>query len=119
MLYRYETAVERFNKAISLCGDNIGEVWETTFNNLGHSYRKQRKYNEAKDAYQKGLNLAPRDPNIKASLLSSLGFTHHLAGELEQAINYYQKSLGFNPNDRFTLEMLSRAIDCIVDDLPK
>ena len=109
----YAEAVDKFTQAIVLCGDHIGEVWEATFSNLGHSYRKQRMYEEAKEAYQRALNLAPGDPLIRASILSSLGFTSQLSGELEQAINYYEKSLGFNPNDRFTLEMLSQAIDSI------
>jgi len=112
----YQKAIELFQKAISLCGDQISDIWEATFTNLGHAQRKMRMYNEAIESYQKALNLAPKEAKIKASIFSSLGFTRHLTGDLESAITYYHQSLGYNPNDRFTLDVLASAISAF--DIP-
>lgn len=111
----YDSAITYFEKAVTLC--NHVDVWITTFCNLGHAYRKKRKYKKAIQSYQSALNLAPREPLVKASIFSSLGFAHHLSNNLEMSINYYHKALGFNPNDRFTLDVLSRAISSIDLDL--
>lgn len=111
----YDSAIKYFEKAISLC--NNATVWETTFCNLGHAYRKKKLYKEAIDSYQSALNLAPRDSQVKSSIFSSLGFSYHLSNNLEMAITYYHKALGYNPNDRFTLDVLSRAISSINLDL--
>ena len=88
-------------------------MWEATFCNLGHAFRKKRMYKEATSAYQSALNLAPKDPIIKASIFSAIGFTCHLSGNFESAITYYHQALGYNPNDRFTLDVLSEAISDI------
>lgn len=87
-------------------------MWEATYSNLGHAYRKQGLYEDAQKAYQEALNLAPsHDMEVRGSLLSSLGFTCHLRGRLDEAIVYYQQALYVAPNHRFTLDMLSRAIN--------
>ena len=40
---------------------------------------------------------------------AAVGFTHHLKGDLHQAIQYYHQSLSIKPDDTFTCEMLSEV----------
>lgn len=63
-------------------------------------------YNEAIECYEKCLNLNPTDGSVYAAI----GFTHHLNGDLQQAIEYYHKALGLKYEDSFTAEMLSKAL---------
>jgi len=109
----YEEACSNFTNAIKLCGNRVPDVWEATYCNLGHSLRKLQKYEEAMDAYQRALSLCPNDNQVKASILSAIGFTHQISGDADEAINYYHKALGLNPEDRFTLDMLWVAIGSV------
>jgi anaphase-promoting complex subunit 6 len=81
------------------------EAWEPTLFNLGHAYRKVRKYDEALRYFRSALRLSPRNVSARrdyepwggdlmcgvrqASIHSALGFTHHMKGNLEEAIECY------------------------------
>ena len=56
--------------------------------------------------YRAALAINPR----VASTYSALGFTLHLRGDLDQAIELYHQSLSIKPDDTFTCEMLSEAL---------
>ncbi len=77
----YEKSVHLLNKAISLLSPDSYELWETTFLNLGHSLRKLRRFKDSMVAYEQAFSISPRDPAI----LASIGFLHHLLGELSGA----------------------------------
>ncbi|KAK9828405.1 hypothetical protein WJX81_004996 [Elliptochloris bilobata] len=81
-------------------------VWEPTLVNLGHVFRKQRRWADAVGAFQQALGLCPGQPGTYAAL----GYTHHLQGDLEAAIEDYHKALGLRPEDTFTAEMLTEAL---------
>ena len=49
-------------------------AWEPTVVNLGHVYRKQRRWADAVAAYERALSLAPGQPGT----YSALGYTYHL-----------------------------------------
>ena len=99
---KYESAIEAFRHAMELSTDNM----EAVLVNLGHSYRKMQKFSEALECYQRALVLDPRN----ASTLVALGFTNHLQGNLDTAIEIYHKALSMKPNYSFASEMLSRAL---------
>eukprot|EP00191_Tetraselmis_sp_GSL018_P013716 CAMPEP_0177591846 /NCGR_PEP_ID=MMETSP0419_2-20121207/8229_1 /TAXON_ID=582737 /ORGANISM="Tetraselmis sp., Strain GSL018" /LENGTH=478 /DNA_ID=CAMNT_0019082643 /DNA_START=732 /DNA_END=2168 /DNA_ORIENTATION=+ len=84
--------------------------WEPTIVNLGHVLRKQQRYSEALDCYGTALGLCPRS----AGTYAAIGYTFHLMGDLDQAIDNYHKALGLRPDDNFSTDMLSRAMqeDC-------
>lgn len=63
-------------------------------------------YKEAIECYEICLSLSPTD----GSIYSAIGFTYHLNGDIEQAIEYYHKALGLKYEDSFTAEMLSKAL---------
>ena len=83
------------------------QAWEGSLFNLGHTYRKQRKYDQAIQIYEEALSLAPDE----ASTYSALGFTWHLKGQFTRAVDLYHKSLGLKPGDSFTTQMLKQALE--------
>jgi len=85
--------------------------WEPTIFNLGQSFRKAKRYDEAILCFEKCLVLCPG----KDSSYSALGFTRHIRGDVEGAIEAYHQALGRKPDDPFASEMLSRALQEAVD----
>eukprot|EP00811_Abedinium_folium_P011427 NODE_2057_length_2304_cov_6.105191.p1 GENE.NODE_2057_length_2304_cov_6.105191~~NODE_2057_length_2304_cov_6.105191.p1 ORF type:complete len:252 (-),score=92.93 NODE_2057_length_2304_cov_6.105191:1162-1917(-) len=79
---------------------------ETFCSNLGHAFLKCRYYDRALEAFQQALRLNPRN----ASVLTGIGFTYHLQGNLEEAIEHYHRALSMQRDDAFTSEMLSCAV---------
>mmetsp|Transcript_15598 Transcript_15598/g.23169 ORF Transcript_15598/g.23169 Transcript_15598/m.23169 type:complete len:1315 (-) Transcript_15598:252-4196(-) len=88
---------------IDLCQDPF---WEPTIFNLGHSYRKLRQFVEAAACFEKCLSLCPGN----AASYAALGFTKHLTGDINGAIESYHQSLSRKPDDPFSSEMLDRAL---------
>lgn len=99
---KYESAIEAFRYSIALCTDNA----EAVLANLGHSYRKLLRFTEAVECYRKASVLCPQN----TSNLVSLGFTKHLQGNIDEAIEIYHKALAMKPNHSFASRMLSRAL---------
>jgi hypothetical protein len=46
-----------------------------------------------------------------------LGFTRHLVGDLEGAIEFYHQSLSRKPDDPFASDMLNRALNEALDNM--
>eukprot|EP01064_Diplonema_japonicum_P013465 TRINITY_DN21016_c1_g4_i1.p1 TRINITY_DN21016_c1_g4~~TRINITY_DN21016_c1_g4_i1.p1 ORF type:complete len:687 (+),score=77.06 TRINITY_DN21016_c1_g4_i1:72-2063(+) len=82
-----------------------GTFWEPTIFNLAHCMRKLRCYSEALHYYFISLAIKPH----QASVFTAIGFTYHLMGRLDDAIQYYHMSLSVKSNDTFTRDMLNKA----------
>ncbi|EFA86041.1 TPR repeat-containing protein [Heterostelium album PN500] len=80
-------------------------AYEPTLFNLAHCYRKCRQFNEALKYYQIAHTLSPGN----SSIYSALGFTHHLQGNFDEAIDYYHQSLSIR-DDNFTNTLLNKAL---------
>ena len=80
--------------------------WEPATFNLGHTYRKLRRFNLALKCYNVSLTVKPHDPSV----LSAIAFTHHLCGSLDEAVRGYHAALSGKSNDSFCRDMLARAI---------
>ena len=107
----YDEAVSYFWQVASNCQEYDETVREPSIFNLGHAYRKKRDFDNAALWYRAALAINPR----VASTYSALGFTLHLKGDLDQAIELYHQSLSLKPDDTFTCEMLSEALKDILD----
>lgn len=83
------------------------EAREPSLLNLGHCLRKLGRLEEAVCCYEAALAIRPRAPSTYAAL----GFAHHLAGDSHRAIVHYHQALSLRPDDTFTCEMLSRALE--------
>lgn len=141
----YHKAVALFNKTLHLClhrphstsnsvGSNkqddndmdteeelstsdlaiIGETWEPTLFNLGHCYRKLRLYDKAIKYYSLALSVHPNNP----SALLALGFSHHLSGNLTEAIDYYHQALGLQPDETLASQLLETALREQMHEMP-
>eukprot|EP00325_Prymnesiales_sp_UTEX-LB-985_P008131 CAMPEP_0174710430 /NCGR_PEP_ID=MMETSP1094-20130205/12069_1 /TAXON_ID=156173 /ORGANISM="Chrysochromulina brevifilum, Strain UTEX LB 985" /LENGTH=330 /DNA_ID=CAMNT_0015909239 /DNA_START=12 /DNA_END=1004 /DNA_ORIENTATION=+ len=107
----YDEAVKFFIKVADNSRDYDESVREPSIFNLGHAYRKKREFESAAYWYRQALAINPR----VASTYSALGFTLHLSGELDAAIELYHQSLSLKPDDTFTCEMLSEALKDALD----
>ncbi|KAL7524767.1 hypothetical protein ACHAXR_000707 [Thalassiosira sp. AJA248-18] len=90
-------------ECIERCKD---QFWEPTIFNLGQSYRKTKKYNEAIVCFEKCSSLNPGN----YAAYAALGFAKHLSGDVDGAIDSYHEALSRKPEDPFTSEMLTRAL---------
>jgi len=99
-------AETHFRAALQLAPSPLCAAWEPALLGLGHALRKQRRWAEAAEAYERSLALLPRS----AATLAALAFTHQLAGDRARAIELYHNALGLRPDDSFAQEMLEVAL---------
>ncbi|KAF8072071.1 hypothetical protein FPV67DRAFT_1483779 [Lyophyllum atratum] len=105
----YERAADLFSKALDLAQvtQSSQKSWATTYLNLGTSHRKLGRLKEAKEAYQKVLELDSRH----SMALGFLGLVHHLLGEVDKAIVKYHEALSIDPINPHVLELLNMALE--------
>src|SRR5262245_30478039 len=85
----YPKAIEHYKKATELDGN-----YSSAFNLLGYAYRQNVDYANAEKAFQKYVELIPKDPNpydSYAELLMKMG-------RFEDSIAQYRKALEIDPN---------------------
>ncbi|XP_052785133.1 cell division cycle protein 16 homolog isoform X1 [Mya arenaria] len=92
---------------------NITEKWEPLLNNLGHTSRKLKKYNEALEYHAQARILDPQNP----STYSSIGYVYALQGDNFQAVDYFHKALSIRRDDAFSTTMLSNLVESLMQDL--
>jgi anaphase-promoting complex subunit 6 len=85
------------------------DYWEPALYNLGHCYRKLLDFNKALACYDKCLVLCPNQA------LTARGFTLHLMGDLDAALESYHQALASKVDDAFGAEMLNRALQEALD----
>ncbi|KAJ3510333.1 hypothetical protein NLJ89_g4730 [Agrocybe chaxingu] len=105
----FEKAAKMFQTALDLAQvtQTSQKAWATTYLNLGTAYRKLKRYEEARVAYVKVLELDPRH----SVALGFLGIVHHLMGNLDKAIVKYHEALSIDPINPHILELLNIALE--------
>ncbi|XP_023724063.1 cell division cycle protein 16 homolog isoform X2 [Cryptotermes secundus] len=88
--------------------------WEPLFNNLGHTYRKLQKYEDALEYHRQALVLSPSNP----STYSAIGFIHAIIGNTDEAVDAFHKALGLRRDDTFSTTMLSYVIEQLAEETP-
>jgi anaphase-promoting complex subunit 6 len=81
--------------------------WEPTLFNLGQSYRKNRQFEDAIHCFEKCISICPEN----CMPFAALGFTRHLIGDLDGAIEAYHQALSRKSDDPFAQEMLDKALE--------
>lgn len=76
--------------------------------NLGDTYFKQKKYDDAIKSYQNAI-AKTNDPNLKAQSYYNIGNSLLKSKKLEESIEAYKNSLKLNPNDQDAKYNLSYA----------
>ncbi|GLB40557.1 putative anaphase-promoting complex, cyclosome, subunit 3 [Lyophyllum shimeji] len=105
----FQRAADLFSKALEVAQvtQSSQNAWATTYLNLGTSLRKLGHLKEAKEAYQKVLELDSRH----SMALGFLGLVHHLMGEIDKAIVKYHEALSIDPINPHILELLNMALE--------
>jgi len=97
--------------SLDMFGDepSIANLRETVLFNMAHCFRKLKKFEHAIDLYKKCCSLRPHN----RTTFAAMGFTYHLMGELDLAVDYYHSTLALDPSNSLAAQMLARAIeDC-------
>ncbi|KAF9818560.1 hypothetical protein IEO21_02665 [Rhodonia placenta] len=105
----FEAAAAMFAHALDLAKivQTSQRAWKNTYLNLGTAYRRLGRLQEAKAAYQKVIEIDPRNQTA----LAFLGITYHLLGEIEAAIVKYHETLSLDPINGQVLELLELALE--------
>ncbi|CAB4395208.1 unnamed protein product [Rhizophagus irregularis] len=103
------TAIDYFKRALILVEETKcrPQVWETTWMNLGHAFRKMGDLDAAITYFQKVTTMTPPSP----SALTAIGYCYHVKEEYEEAVMYYHESLGIRPADPITQDLLERCLE--------
>ncbi|KAH0585019.1 hypothetical protein H2248_008288 [Termitomyces sp. 'cryptogamus'] len=112
----FQRAADLFLKALDLAKvtQSSQKAWATTYLNLGTCYRKLKRLKEAKETYQKVLELDSRH----SMALGFLGLVYHLMGELDKAIVKYHEALSIDPINPHVLELLNMALEANIIRVP-
>ncbi|KAF8905026.1 hypothetical protein CPB84DRAFT_1676979 [Gymnopilus junonius] len=113
-----EKAAQLFQAALDLAQvtQTSQKAWATTYLNLGTCYRKLKRLDDARAAYQKVLELDSQH----SIALGFLGIVYHLMGNLDKAIIKYHEACPFNvdPINPYILELLNTALESSVVTTP-
>jgi TolB-like protein/class 3 adenylate cyclase/Tfp pilus assembly protein PilF len=84
MLYR---KIKEYNRAESLFlqSKNLAPDWINPYISLGRLYLEWEKYDQAINYFDQALEIVPMDQDV----IDALGWSHYLAGDLEESGNYW------------------------------
>ena len=105
----YTEAEQSFKKGINICNEDKSVTAQTLMINLGHCYRKMRKYDLAMEIYFKLYYIDSRNVDV----LNSIGLTMSLVGNYTNALDYLHKANFIKSNDMFAVEMINKCINDI------
>ncbi|CAD8096894.1 unnamed protein product [Paramecium sonneborni] len=111
---KYNEAKDYFLNALVFCQNSNHKIRESTLQNLGHTFRKQKDYKNAIQIFEKCIQINSVSPQI----FFGLAFSYHLSelpNCLSKAIHYYHKSLSLKSDQTFVQDMLSRALQEAAD----
>lgn len=101
-----EAIANGYEAALKLYRDSkeMGEIGERTVNNRGYGLLAEEKITEAIAVFKLNVYLFPESANT----YDSLGEAYMVAGNIALAIENYEKSLAFDPNNRNAVEKLKQ-----------
>lgn len=106
---RLKEGISKFKEslAISEAIDSDPNAWIVARTNLGHSYRRQRKFQQALNEFDMVL----RENGKDAAIFCSKGLIYLDIGKPEEAVNVLHEALAINPQDPVATELLLKALD--------
>ena len=104
---KYTDAEVDFRKVVEISPKS----YEANFN-LGNTYYKQEKYDDAIKSYQSAFENA-KDNESKAKIFHNVGNSLLKSNKIEQSVEAYKNALKFNPNDQDTKYNLSYALEML------
>jgi len=82
------------------------QKWEPLLNNIGHTLRQLKRYDEAIEYHEKALALV----QASSSTYSALGFLHYLRKNYDKALEYLNNALSIKYNDSIATSLLDQTI---------
>jgi Ca-activated chloride channel family protein len=104
---KYTDAEVDFRKVVEGSPNNF----EANFN-LGDSYYKQKKYEDAIKSYDNALKNTTSD-NSKAKVYHNIGNALLKSNKIQESVDAYKNALKLNPNDDDTKYNLSYALELL------
>lgn len=81
--------------------------------NIGTALYKQKKFDQARDAFERSIKHAGDDMRLLEQSLFNQGNSHMQMSEYQRAIDAYQKALDINPDNERTQKNLQIARDLL------
>lgn len=111
-------SAERYLKEALKKLQDVGEQvmtdkWEPLLNNLGHTCRKLKRYEESLEYHRQARILSPQNPSNYAAI----GYVYSLMGNNIMAADYFHKALGIRRDDTFSTTMLSSVIESLMTEM--
>lgn len=105
---RMRDAVEYFKRSLAIAEeiDSDPQAWIVARTNLGHAYRRQRKYPQALDEFDTVLREGGKD----AAIYCAKGLIFLDTSKPEEAVNVLHEALAINPQDPIATELLNKAL---------
>lgn len=110
---KYTDAEVDFRKVV----ESSPKSYEANFN-LGNTYYKQGKYDDAIKSYQSAFENA-KDNESRAKVFHNVGNSLLKSKKIEESVEAYKNALKFNPNDQDTKYNLSYALEMLKKDKDK
>ncbi|MBK7498349.1 MAG: tetratricopeptide repeat protein [Ignavibacteriales bacterium] len=104
---KYTDAEVDFRKVV----ESSPKSFEANYN-LGNTYYKQEKYDDAIKSYQSAFENA-KDNESRAKIFHNVGNSLLKSNKIEQSVEAYKTALKYNPNDQDTKYNLSYALEML------
>lgn len=106
---RLKEAVQMFKESLDIAEtvDSDPQAWIVARTNLGHAYRRQRRFPQALDEFDAVLRESGKD----AAIFCAKGLIFLDVGKPEEAVNVLHEALAINPQDPVATELLLKALD--------
>ncbi len=104
---KYTDAEVDFRKVV----ESSPKSFEANYN-LGNTYYKLEKYDEAIKSYQSAFENA-KDNESRAKIFHNVGNSLLKSNKIEQSVEAYKTALKYNPNDQDTKYNLSYALELL------
>ncbi|KAI1813974.1 anaphase-promoting complex subunit cut9 [Poronia punctata] len=107
---RSQDAATLFTKALEVAEDIDAEpqAWLSARTNLGHAYRRSKRYDEALEQFDEVL----REGGKNAAVFAAKGIIYMEQGDKwDQAVEVLHQALAINPQDPIATELLNKALE--------
>ena len=91
----------------------LPEKWEPLLNNLGHTLRKMKQYEESLHFHRQAMVLSPQN----SSTYAAIGFVYSLMSQWNEAVECFHKALSLKREDPFSTQMLNLAITQLINSM--
>ena len=109
---QFDEAEKYFLKGVSICNNEDRSITtQTLILNLGHCYKKMKRFKDALQLYIKLYCIDSRNIDV----LNAIGTTLALLGNNNLALEYLHKANFIKSNDNYSIGMINKCINNIID----